>query len=81
MYQNLLLALTDSYWRLNKFHNFLKDSPTVFKDYKLMKTIDLHIKILLRKLRLDIDKLRKKLRISAKTVMPLSKKRHNFILI
>ena len=39
------------------FQRLLKDSPSVFKDYKIMKNTDLHIKILppkMRKLILEI---------------------------
>ena len=39
------------------FQRLLKDSPSVFKDYKIMKNTDLHIKILppkMRKLVLEI---------------------------
>ena len=31
------------------FQRLLKDIPPVFKDWKLMKNTDLHVKILLRK--------------------------------
>ena len=39
---------------MSKIQGLLKDSPTVFKDLKLMKNTDLSVKVILRKTRLEI---------------------------